>query len=160
MGDPISTVGSVLAVVACAAETSGVIFRFFRRIVSVPEDVSQLSKALESLQANLSRLQHCGTQLDSRCTFSPHFGRRLEECVKQLTRWEAKIKRIDARFKRTSLLGRSWKRKTARPWERIKWLMYKEHEIRRFTETMKIYQSEFSLELQILLMYYPCQKLG
>ncbi|KAL8918596.1 MAG: hypothetical protein Q9172_005350 [Xanthocarpia lactea] len=145
MGDPFAAVGSVLAVVGCAAETSKFLFKFLRRIPSLPRDIHQSSEALKSLQVTLLQLQRCGAQLDPKYSFSTQFTQRLHECLQQLTEWAIKIEEIDAKVAKTASISRAW--------EKTKWLLHGEQEMRSFLKHMRLHQSAFSLELLTLLMY-------
>lgn len=152
MSDPVSAVGSVLAVVACAAETSKILFKFFRCVGSVPRDIHQSSEALRSLQVTLLGLQRCGSQLQPEYRFSSQFNQRLDECLHQLNEWANKIKKADAKFIKKGSLARTWDSKATQSWERIKWIVHGEQEMRRFFENIRLYQSEFSIELLALLL--------
>ncbi|KAI4175257.1 MAG: hypothetical protein LQ343_001793 [Gyalolechia ehrenbergii] len=152
MTDPISAVGSILAVVGCAAETSKLLFKFFRRVPTLPRDIRHSSEALESLQDTLSQLQRCGAQLDPTYRFSAQFTRRLHECSHQLTDWAIKIESLDVKVAKTGSTIR-----VTRSWEKIKWLLYGEQEMRKFLDHMRLHQSAFSLELlAILLTIHGC----
>lgn len=148
MTDPISAVGSILAVVGCAAETSKLLFKFFRRVPTLPRDIRHSSEALESLQDTLSQLQRCGAQLDPTYRFSAQFTRRLHECSHQLTDWAIKIESLDVKVAKTGSTIR-----VTRSWEKIKWLLYGEQEMRKFLDHMRLHQSAFSLELLAILLY-------
>ncbi|KAL8735153.1 MAG: hypothetical protein Q9166_001029 [cf. Caloplaca sp. 2 TL-2023] len=152
MSDPISAVGSVLAVVGCAAETSKFLFKFLQRIPSLPRDIHQSSEALNSLQVTLLQLQQCGAQLDPRYRFSTQFTRRIHECLHQLTDWRIKIAKLDAKVAKTGSTARAWDSRVTRSWEKIKWLLNGEQEMQKFLEHMRLHQSGFSLELLALLI--------
>ncbi len=145
MGDPFSAVGSVLAVVGCTAETSKFLFKFLRRVPSLPRDIHQSSEALKSLQVTLSQLQRCGAQLDPEYSFSTQFTQRLHECLQQLTEWAIKMEEIDAKVAKTASVARAW--------EKTKWLLHGEQEMRSFLKHMRSHQSAFSIELLTLLVY-------
>ncbi|KAL8675816.1 MAG: hypothetical protein Q9186_007580 [Xanthomendoza sp. 1 TL-2023] len=153
MSDPISALGSALAIVGFAAETSRFLFKFLRRISSLPRDIHQSSEALNSLQVTLSQLQHCGAQLDPRYTFSAQFTTRLRECARQLTDWANKIKELDAKVTKQGSNARAWDARVTRSWEKVKWLLHGEQELRKFLELMRIHESGFSIELLAILLY-------
>ncbi|KAL8913322.1 MAG: hypothetical protein Q9171_001799 [Xanthocarpia ochracea] len=150
MGDPFSAVGSVLAVVGCTAETSKFLFKFLRRIPSLPRDIHQSSEALKSLQVTLLQLQRCGAQLDPKYSFSAQFTQRLHECLQQLTEWAIKIEEIDSKVAKTASISRAW--------EKTKWLLHGEQEMRSFLKRMRLHQSAFSLELLALLIQFISPK--
>ena len=145
MSDPLSAVGSVLAVVGCTAETSKFLYKFLRRIPSLPRDIHQSSEALKSLQVTLLQFQRCGAQLNPKHSFSTQFTQRLHECLQQLTEWAIKIEELDAKVAQTASISRAW--------ERTKWLLHGEQELRGFLKHMRLHQSAFALELLALLMY-------
>lgn len=93
---------------------------------------------------NLNSLQQVSTRLDPKYKFPAHFRHRLNECLKDLKAFEAKIGKIDDIFRKKG-------GKTRRPWESIRWLLGGEQEARRFLEKVKMYQNEFSTELLGLL---------
>lgn len=152
MADPLSSAASIIAVAACAAESSKFLFIFFRDLRVVSDNVHQSRTALESLHMTLTSLQQCTTRLDPNWQFSPHFRQRLGDCLDQLSLWTDKVSKIDNDLHKTRAGHQKWERKTKRCWQKIKWLSVGGHEMRRFLENIRLYQAEFSLELLTLLM--------
>ena len=154
MADPISTIGSVIAVTGCAAESSKFIVGLVRGVASAPAEIHRLSHSLESLRLTLLRLQQSSTQLDSRFTFSSHFSCRLEECLAELEVYASKMRKVDTVLDKSAPAGCIRRSKARRCMEKIKWLLYEGHKMDRFLQNLRMYQSEFSLELSTLLLYH------
>lgn len=70
----------------------------------------------------------------------------------QLSVWADKIAKIDSELDKKRADSHKWARKAKRSWQKIKWLLTGEQEIRLFMENTRSYQAEFSLELLTLLM--------
>ena len=151
MAEPLSTTAATIAVVSFAAESSKLVFKFFHELACVPANLHDSYSALTSLHVTLNKLQDCATKLDPNYRFPSHFCDRIYECLKDLRAFEAKIGEIDAIFGKKKVLRRDWNAKTRRSWERLRWLLVRERETRRFLENIKNYQDEFCLELLILL---------
>ena len=152
MAEPLSSTASVIAVVACATESTKFLFKFFRDISRVPENVRQLHRALESLHITLSALQDAIISSDSDLQFSPHLRQRLRECLRHLKAWSSKIARLDSETDQSRSNRHPWERKTRRSWQKVKWLIAGEQELGHFLEIIKLYHTEFSLELLTLLV--------
>lgn len=152
MAEPLSSTASVIAVAACAAESTKFLFKFFREFTLAPEHIRQLYTALQSLRLTLIGLQHCGARLDTDWRFPPHFTHRLEDCSRQLNVWTDRIAKLDNVLDKEHSSSPGWKRQTKRSWQRLKWFAVQEHEIEWFLENIRIYQAEFSLELLTILM--------
>ncbi|KAL8713773.1 MAG: hypothetical protein Q9220_002300 [cf. Caloplaca sp. 1 TL-2023] len=148
MADPISTAGSVIAIVACAAETAEFLFKVLRSAGPVSDEINQLSQALESLHATLLGLQQCSLQLHPNLQFPDRFRRRLEECLRRLDDRAFRIRQINIKINNTK--PARWN--VERCWGKTKWLMFGEKETRKFMEIVRLYQSEFTLELLTLLV--------
>ena len=152
MAEPLSASASIIAVVGFAAESSKLIFSFFQGIAHAPANVHDSALALSSLSVTLTNLQQSGTKLDPKYKFPAHFRSRLNDCLKDLKAFEAKIDKIDAVLSNRGTSRHDWDTKTRRSWERLRWLLVGEQETRRFLEKVTMYQNEFVLELLGLLM--------
>ncbi|KAL8714062.1 MAG: hypothetical protein Q9225_006637 [Loekoesia sp. 1 TL-2023] len=151
MVEPLSATASIIAVVGFAAESSKLMFKVFQGVVHRPANIHDASLALKSLYVTLTNLQQRSTKLDPKYEFPAHFCQRLNDCLKDLKTFEAKIGKVDAILGKEGTRKRDWDGKTRRSWERIRWLLVGEQETRRFLEKVKLYQNEFSLELLGLL---------
>ena len=152
MAEPLSASASIIAVVGFAAESSKLIFCFFQGITHAPANIHDSALALSSLYVTLTNLQKSGTKLDPNYKFPAHFCGRLNDCLKDLKGFEAKIGKIDAVFSNQGTRKHDWDTITRRSWERVEWLLVGEQETRRFLDKVKMYQNEFILELLGLLM--------
>ena len=152
MADPLSSIASVITVVACAVESTGSLFKFFCGISRVPESVRQLHIALKSLHITLTALQDAGTRSSSNVQFPPHLRQRLRECLIHLEAWSTRIARINSEIDQSRSRRHQWKSKTRRSWHKVKWVMAGEQELSHFLEIIRLYHAEFSLELLTLLM--------
>ena len=152
MADPFSTTVSAMTVFGFAAQSSKVLFKFFRGVASLPSDVKESLRALESLHLTLINLQQSGAKLGPTYTFPPHLCHRLNECLNDLTTLETRIGKINAEFSEKGTLRHSWSGKARRSWERVRWPVVGEQELRKFLQKVKSYQAEFVLELLTLLM--------
>lgn len=153
MVEPLSATASIIAVVGFAAESSKFMFKFLRGVAHVPANIHDSSLALKSLYVTLTNLQQRSTKLDPQYEFPAHFCQRLNDCLKDLKTFEAKIGKIDAILGKKGTRKRDWDGKPRRSWEGIRWLLVGEQETRRFLEKVKVYQIEFSLELLGLLTW-------
>ena len=160
MAEPLSITASTIAVVGLATESSKFMFNFFHGIKHVPANVHDTSIALKSLHVTLTGLQEIGTKLDPKYKFPAHFCHRLDECLEDLKIFEAKISKIDVILGTQKSCKRDWDGKTRKAWEKIRWLLGGEQETRRFLKRVKIYQNEFSLELQGLLLWVRLELLS
>lgn len=151
MAEPLSTTASVMAVIGFAAESSKLMFRSFHGAASMPARVHEFSVALKALNVTLTNLRQTGTKLDPKYSFPAHFCSRLNECLDDLRSFEAKLKKIDVIFGKKNQKKYAWDGKPRRMRERIRWQLLGEQEMGRFWEKMKLYQSEFSLELLCLV---------
>ncbi|KAL8700694.1 MAG: hypothetical protein Q9201_005310 [Fulgogasparrea decipioides] len=151
MTEPLSTTASAIAMAGFAAESSKLVFKFFYGVASAPANIHNASIALRSLHVTLNNLRQSGTRLDPQYKFSTHFCRRLNDCLKALNTFEAKIGKIDAIFGKEGTRQRPSDNRARRSWERVRWLLLGEQETRRFLEKVKLYHNEFSLELLGLL---------
>lgn len=151
MTEPLSTTASAIAMAGFAAESSKLVFKFFHGVASAPANIHSASIALRSLHVTLTNLRESGTKLDPQYKFSTHFCRRLNDCLKDLNTFEAKIGKIDAIFGKEGTRQRPSDKRARRLWERVRWLLLGEQETRRFLEKVKLYHNEFSLELLVLL---------
>ncbi|KAL8921172.1 MAG: hypothetical protein Q9172_004168 [Xanthocarpia lactea] len=152
MAEPLSASASIIAAIGFAAESSKLIFRFFQGIAHAPANIHDSALALSSLYVTLTSLQQSGTKLDPKYKFPAHFCSRLNDCLKDLKTFEAKLDKIDAVFSNRGTRKIDRDTKTRRSWERVKWLLVGEQDTRRFLEKVKMYQNEFVLELLGLLM--------
>ena len=151
MGDGLSTTASIIALAACAAEASKFLFKSIRSTGHIPKDVDQSLAALESLYGTLDRLQRCSARLHPSNRFEPSFVARLTLCLDQLGAWVAKLSKIDGQFSEADTTH-LWPKQAKKTWIRLRWLLIDEHELKRFLQTVKSYETEFSLELLTILM--------
>ncbi|KAL8750150.1 MAG: hypothetical protein Q9184_006529, partial [Pyrenodesmia sp. 2 TL-2023] len=140
-----------MAIAGFVAEFSKLMFKFFHGVASAPANVHDASVALRSLHVTLTNLQQSGTKLDPQYKFSTHFCCRLDDCLKELKTFEAKIGKIDAIFGKEGSRQRPSNNRARRSWGRVRWLLLGEQETRRFLEKVSLYHNEFSLELLGLL---------
>ncbi|KAL8834878.1 MAG: hypothetical protein Q9176_007243 [Flavoplaca citrina] len=96
MAEPLSASASIIAVVGFAAESSKLIFCFFQGITHAPANIHDSALALRSLFVTLTNLQQSGTKLDPNYKFPAHFCGRLNDCLKDLKNFEARIDKTDA----------------------------------------------------------------
>ena len=152
MAEPLSSTASVLAIIACAAESTKVLLKFFRNISRVPENVRHLHVALKSLHITLTSLHDASTRSSSNLHFSSHLRHRLRECLIHLEAWSSKIAKVDNAIDKDRPSCHQWKHKTQRSWQKVKWLLAGEQDISHFLEIIRLYHTEFSLELLTILM--------
>ena len=123
MGDPLSSLASVITVVGCAAESIQFLLTFFHQFHGAPARIGRWLEMLESLHFTLTSLQECSTSLDPRYRFPPHFCRRLVDCLNQLQACVDEIRTTNVQFVRESPgAKRKWDSKAKRSWERIRWV--------------------------------------
>ena len=155
MTDPLSSIASVLAIAGCALESTKFLFAFFHRYSQVSAEVRESLLILEALHCNLTSLKQCSSSLDPRYEFPLWFPQRLVDFQNHLQKWEGKIRKIDAKMSwkaQNRPMQQIWNGKVKRSWEKFKWLTVGDQDITKFMETVKLYQSEFSLEISILLL--------
>ena len=152
MAEGLSTAASVLAVAACAAETAKLLFKVFYEASFIPDNVRQLLSALTSLNTTLHSLQECSARLSPRWQFPARFCRRLKECQCHLDEWSRKIAKIDGVLQGQHGVDDKKRSRSRRSWQKLKWLAVGEKELSRFLEMIRLYHTEFSLELLTLLM--------
>ncbi|KAL8894464.1 MAG: hypothetical protein Q9192_004300 [Flavoplaca navasiana] len=138
MAEPLSASASIIAVVGFAAESSKLIFSFFQGITHSPATIHDSALALSSLYVTLTNVQQSGTKLGPSYKFPAHFCGRINDCLKDLKTFEAKIDKIDAVFSNRGIRKHDWDTKTRRSWERVRWLLVGEQETRRFLDKVKI----------------------
>ena len=151
MAESLSTGASIITVVGFAAESSKLMFRFFHGVAHAPANIHDSALALNSLYVTVTNLQQSGTKLDPKYKFPAHFCGRLNDCLKDLKAFEAKIGKIDAKFGRQGTRKHHWDGTMRRSCERVRWLLVGERETRRFLKRVRITQNEFFLELLGLL---------
>lgn len=152
MAEVLSSTASVIAVAACAGSLTKFLFKVFRENALIPEHVHDLFTALQSLQMTLLGLQRCVEDLNPNLQFSPYFRQRLADCLNHLRTFNEKIAKIDGDLYKDSSNSHKPGRRTRRSWQKIKWLTTAEPQTKRFLETVRLYQAEFSLELLTLLV--------
>lgn len=151
MAEPLSTIASILAVLGFAAESSKIILKICRGVSSMPNDVCQSLQSLQSLHEIMANLQKTGANLGSSRNFPAHLCARLGEYLEDLKQFEAKLNRIHTKIGKKAH-KHEWEEKVIMSWQRIRWALKGEEEIRRFFEKMKLYHIEFSMALLTLLL--------
>lgn len=121
--------------------------------MSAPVEIHTLSDSLEALSHTLLRIQQTSRQLSSSYQVPDQFSRRLEACLAQLAIHASEIKKVDTMLDTTAVVKGSQKKRIKRSAERIKWLGYGSHKMDCFLKDLRMYQSEFSLELSAMLLY-------
>ena len=129
--------------------------KFYRQFARAPAEVQRWLKTLQSLHFTITKLQECGSRLDSKYQFPSYFQQRLLEFASQLQACVDEVARFNAEADRTEP-GKSlrrWNGKAKRSWKRIRWIAIGEHEMRQLVDVAKLYHFEFSMELLNLLLY-------
>ena len=152
MADPISSVTSVVTITGCAIQSAKFIYGVLNKFSKASAEIHQSLKTLQALHNTLLGLQQCSASSYPRYVFPPRFCQRLAECQSYLNTWEHRICEIDSEFSQKASSKRTWDGRAKRTWERFKWVAFRGRDMEKFMENMKIYESEFSLELSMQLM--------
>ena len=153
MPDPLSSVASIVTLVAGAAESLKVLVTFCRDLHNAPAEIHEWLTMLEALRLTLSSLEESGRNLDSRYHFSPNFHQRLLTYVEQLQDCVSEIAQIDTALNKANADSkRKWNHNAKRLWIRAKWTAIRDQKMKTVMGSMQLYHFEFGVELLKMLM--------
>lgn len=142
MGDPLSAVGSILAICSLALQSCEVSCKFFRGFQEANEDVENYMVTIEALKSTLTKVSNLEKDLADEGFLDLNFERRLKGCLLNLKAIENVIKPI------SSALHSG---KARRTWNQMRWVgTYQKQRIERYMSRIQLYHMSFTQDLVLV----------
>ncbi|KAG8527903.1 uncharacterized protein KY384_006819 [Bacidia gigantensis] len=142
MCDPLSAVGSVLALAGFAGESCDHLCKYFRSYSEASEDIRHHISSLQALQTTFTSIAAIEKDLPKGFIIPPRFGARLQECASDLAATDKFIA-----FSQTRLQNR----KIQRTWAKLRWASPdQKHKLQTMLGRIEAHHRNFSLDLLVL----------
>lgn len=142
MGDPLSAVGSVIAIFGLALQSCEVSYKFFRSFQEANEDIEHYTVTIEALKSTLTNMSNLEKNFANDELVALDFEGRLKGCLLNLKAMEEVIK------PRRSGLQRG---KARRTWNQVRWAgTYQKQRIERYMSRIQLYHMSFTQDLMLI----------
>lgn len=146
MADPISIAASLIAIVTLAGSACRHISDGLVRIAKVSVTVQHSSLRLQVLASTFDQLQSLGTEIhlhNQPVKLPATFNDRLKECAADLQAMTLRVDRVRHKLESNRFL---------RAWTQMRYTLFEEQCLKNFFERVHMYQTTFSMDLNIIQM--------
>ena len=142
MGDPLSAVGSVIAICGLALQSCEVSYKFLRSFQEANEDVEHYIVTIEALKSTLTNMFDLEKELASDELVALDFKGRLKGCLVNLKAMEEVIKPSHSGLQRSG---------AKRTWNQVRWAgTYQKQRIERHMSRIESYHMSFTHDLILI----------